>query len=99
MTVGASPLGRSPRGGSGAGAGRGRGGGRGRPGAGDLPRERSPPSRYEGLAYGDAAAPIDEGQTISQPYIVALMTELLRVAPGDRILQIGTRPGDQAPAP
>jgi len=63
---------------------------------GDLPRERFLPSRYEDLAYADAAAPIDEGQTISQPYIVALMTELLRVAPGDRILEIGTGSGYQA---
>jgi protein-L-isoaspartate(D-aspartate) O-methyltransferase len=63
---------------------------------GALPRERFLPSRYEGLAYADAAAPIDEGQTISQPYIVALMTELLRVAPGDRILEIGTGSGYQA---
>ncbi|MEW5992651.1 MAG: protein-L-isoaspartate(D-aspartate) O-methyltransferase [Chloroflexota bacterium] len=63
---------------------------------GDLPRERFLPPRYEDLAYADAAAPIDEGQTISQPYIVALMTELLRVAPGDRILEIGTGSGYQA---
>ena len=63
---------------------------------GDLPRERFLPARYEDLAYADAAAPIDEGQTISQPYIVALMTELLRVAPGDRILEIGTGSGYQA---
>ena len=63
---------------------------------GDLPRERFLPSRYEGLAYADAAAPIDEGQTISQPYIVARMTELLQVVPGDRILEIGTGSGYQA---
>jgi protein-L-isoaspartate(D-aspartate) O-methyltransferase len=63
---------------------------------GELPRERFVPSRGQAAAYADAAAPIDEGQTISQPYIVARMTELLRVAPGDRILEIGTGSGYQA---
>lgn len=63
---------------------------------GDLPRERFLPPRFRDVAYADAAAPIDEGQTISQPYIVARMTELLRVAPGDRILEIGTGSGYQA---
>lgn len=63
---------------------------------GELPRERFLPARHQGAAYADAAAPIAEGQTISQPYIVALMTELLRVAPGDRILEIGTGSGYQA---
>ena len=63
---------------------------------GELPRERFLPERFQGAAYADAAAPIDEGQTISQPYIVARMTELLRVAPGDRILEIGTGSGYQA---
>lgn len=63
---------------------------------GELPRERFVPTRYQGLAYADAATPIDEGQTISQPYIVARMTELLQVAPGDRILEIGTGSGYQA---
>ncbi len=62
---------------------------------GELPRERFVPARYQAAAYADAAAPIDEGQTISQPYIVARMTELLRVAPGDRILEIGTGSGYQ----
>jgi protein-L-isoaspartate(D-aspartate) O-methyltransferase len=63
---------------------------------GELPREQFMPSRFHGLAYADAAAPIEEGQTISQPYIVARMTELLGVAPGDRILEIGTGSGYQA---
>ncbi len=48
------------------------------------------------VAYDDRALPIDAGQTISQPYIVARMTELLGVEPGDRILEIGTGSGYQA---
>lgn len=47
-------------------------------------------------AYGDTPLPIGEKQTISQPYIVALMTELLDPQPGDRILEIGTGSGYQA---
>lgn len=63
---------------------------------GALPRERFMASGARTAAYADAAAPIAEGQTISQPYVVARMTELLRVAPGDRILEIGTGSGYQA---
>ena len=63
---------------------------------GELPREQFMPARHRDLAYADAAAPIDAGQTISQPYIVARMSELLRVAPGDRILEIGTGSGYQS---
>lgn len=47
-------------------------------------------------AYGDHALPIGYGQTISQPYIVALMTERAQVSPGDRVLEIGTGSGYQA---
>ena len=47
-------------------------------------------------AYRDAAIAIPEGQTMSQPWVVARMTELLRVVPGDRILEIGTGSGYQA---
>ena len=47
-------------------------------------------------AYEDHPIPIGQGQTISQPYIVALMTELLRVKPSDRVLEIGTGSGYQA---
>jgi len=47
-------------------------------------------------AYRDAAIAIPEGQTMSQPWVVARMTELLRVVPGDRVLEIGTGSGYQA---
>jgi len=47
-------------------------------------------------AYEDHPLPIDEGQTISQPYVVALMTEALRLKPDDRVLEIGTGSGYQA---
>lgn len=63
---------------------------------GRLPREAFVPQTPESIAYDDRALPIDEGQTISQPYIVARMTELLDVEPGDRILEIGTGSGYQA---
>jgi protein-L-isoaspartate(D-aspartate) O-methyltransferase len=61
-----------------------------------LPREAFVPGAPSSIAYDDRALPIDEGQTISQPYIVARMTELLAVEPGDRILEIGTGSGYQA---
>jgi protein-L-isoaspartate(D-aspartate) O-methyltransferase len=48
------------------------------------------------VAYGDHALPIGEGQTISQPYVVARMTELLRVEPTHRVLEVGTGSGYQA---
>ena len=52
--------------------------------------------RCRGSAYGDHALPIGHGQTISQPYMVALMTEALRPEPDDRVLEIGTGSGYQA---
>jgi len=61
-----------------------------------TPREQFVPGVPTSLAYDDRALPIDAGQTISQPYMVARMTELLRVKPGDRILEIGTGSGYQA---
>ena len=59
----------------------------------EVPREEFVPAHRAGDAYGDAPLPIGEGQTISQPYIVALMTEALRLTRGDRVLEIGTGSG------
>ena len=61
-----------------------------------VPRHAFVPSAERGRAYGDAPVPIGQGQTISQPYIVALMTELVRPQPGDRVLEVGTGSGYQA---
>lgn len=61
-----------------------------------LPRERFIEAGLRGRAYADEAVPIDVGQTISQPWIVARMTELLGARPGDRILELGTGSGYQA---
>ena len=63
---------------------------------GSIPRETFIPAQGAGHAYADAALPIDAGQSISQPYIVARMTELLRVAEGDHVLEVGTGSGYQA---
>jgi protein-L-isoaspartate(D-aspartate) O-methyltransferase len=61
-----------------------------------IPRERFVGPDHRTRAYADEAVPIDEGQTISQPYMVAQMTELLAVVPGDRVLELGTGSGYQA---
>ena len=61
-----------------------------------VPRHRFVPPSYGLLAYANRPLPIGHGQTISQPYIVALMTELLDTKPGDSVLEIGTGSGYQA---
>ncbi|HET6161202.1 MAG TPA: protein-L-isoaspartate(D-aspartate) O-methyltransferase [Dongiaceae bacterium] len=61
-----------------------------------TPRHAFVPTYLQSLAYADRPLPIGYGQTISQPYIVALMTDLLRLAPGGRALEIGTGSGYQA---
>jgi protein-L-isoaspartate(D-aspartate) O-methyltransferase len=61
-----------------------------------VPRDAFVPDEARWEAYADEALPIGAGQTISQPYMVARMTELLDVQPGDRILEIGTGSGYQA---
>lgn len=61
-----------------------------------VPRHRFVPARSVSLAYEDYPLPIGEGQTISQPYIVALMTELLLLSGEERVLEVGTGSGYQA---
>lgn len=58
-----------------------------------VPRERFVRPADRALAYTDRALPIDADQTISQPYVVALMTEALELTPTDRVLEIGTGSG------
>jgi len=61
-----------------------------------VPREEFVPADQRPHAYEDRPLPIGQGQTISQPYIVALMTELLEIEHGDKVLEIGTGSGYQA---
>lgn len=61
-----------------------------------VPRHLFVPEEAREHAYDDSPQVIGSGQTISQPYIVALMTELLEIKPGDRVLEIGTGSGYQA---
>ncbi|MFB3883568.1 MAG: protein-L-isoaspartate(D-aspartate) O-methyltransferase [Armatimonadota bacterium] len=63
---------------------------------GKVPREEFVPAEERPRAYEDGPLPIGEGQTISQPYIVALMTELLDLKSTDKVLEIGTGSGYQA---
>ena len=61
-----------------------------------VPRHLFVPPAYRSQAYEDYPLPIEEGQTITQPYIVALMTQCLSVSDGDKVLEIGTGSGYQA---
>lgn len=61
-----------------------------------VERHRFVPRSLRGSAYADSALPIGSGATISQPYIVALMSELADVHPGDHVLEVGTGSGYQA---
>lgn len=63
---------------------------------GDVPRHEFVPAERRHLAYRDYPLPIGYNQTISQPYIVAFMTEALRPRPGSKVLEIGTGSGYQA---
>ncbi len=63
---------------------------------GEIPRERFVEVGDPRRAYADEALPIELGQTISQPFMVGRMTELLALRPGDRVLEIGTGSGYQA---
>jgi protein-L-isoaspartate(D-aspartate) O-methyltransferase len=63
---------------------------------GRLPRHLFVADHLRDRAYADYPLPIGEGQTISQPYVVALMTEALKLKPTDRVLEIGTGSGYQA---
>ena len=61
-----------------------------------IPRHEFLPEAIRGMAYGDNALPLGEGQTISQPYMVALMTEAIGVHGGEHVLEVGTGSGYQA---
>lgn len=61
-----------------------------------VPREKFVPPHLQDLSYIDAPLDIGEGQTISQPYTVAAMTELLELKPSDKVLEVGTGSGYQA---
>jgi protein-L-isoaspartate(D-aspartate) O-methyltransferase len=62
----------------------------------EVPREHFVETRFADAAYADQAMPIACGQTISQPYVVAYMTEQLEVKPNHRVLEVGTGSGYQA---
>src|SRR5471030_1915644 len=61
----------------------------------EVPRERFVEPEFYGTAYADQALPIACGQTISQPFVVAYMTEQLRLRPHHRVLEVGTGSGYQ----
>lgn len=58
-----------------------------------VPRERFVPERLAAQAYSDQPLPIGSGQTISQPYVVAVMSAAAQLTPGDRVLEVGTGSG------
>jgi protein-L-isoaspartate(D-aspartate) O-methyltransferase len=62
----------------------------------EVPRHAFVPDEHRALSYRNHPLPIGAGQTISQPYIVAIMSELLHVAAGDRVFELGTGSGYQA---
>jgi protein-L-isoaspartate(D-aspartate) O-methyltransferase len=62
----------------------------------EVPRHQFVPDSQRRYAYQNRPLPIGHGQTISQPYIVAIMTDLLKLTPGDRVLEVGTGSGYQA---
>jgi protein-L-isoaspartate(D-aspartate) O-methyltransferase len=62
----------------------------------EVPRHEFVPAASQDAAYANVPLPIGSGQTISQPYVVALMSELADVEPGDRVLEVGTGCGYQA---
>jgi protein-L-isoaspartate(D-aspartate) O-methyltransferase len=61
-----------------------------------VPRHRFVPAQFRAEAYDDHPLPIGEGQTISQPYIVGIMSELMQLTGGERVLEVGTGSGYQA---
>src|SRR5712692_6327628 len=61
-----------------------------------VPRHRFVPDPVRSKAYGDHSLPIGHGQTISQPYVVGLMTQRLALSPEHKVLEIGTGSGYQA---
>ncbi len=61
-----------------------------------VPRERFVPERYRRRAYADSALPIGEGQTISQPWIVAAICQALELEGFERVLEVGTGSGYSA---
>ena len=63
---------------------------------GKVPRHKFVPENLKSIAYIDRPLPIGEGQTISQPYMVAFMTQDLKLKPHHRVLEIGTGSGYQA---
>src|SRR5690606_37740668 len=62
----------------------------------EVPRHLFVPKTFQDSSYVNAPLPIGNGQTISQPFIVALMTELLQLKPTDRVLEVGTGCGYQS---